>query len=260
MDANTDTGGLVKFAQTHTLVILCWGSRTLWSPGTNWEDLPKDVQKRTDATFDDVSKAWAGGVDDLSRKYGIPDRGFLLSGGSGAAQYAARLALRKPEYFLAVRIHIPSSFDKPTPEANRILWCLTTGELESGYERSLRFYDQCRALGYPMIYKAIPGLGHSGHPQSHSIGERFFEYALAMREEKEAFEADLADNFSSSRKEWEENPNRPWPEAFQHPPYIGDAVNQEMYPAEQIDMVPKGFRVALPTKELAEAWNGKPTK
>ena len=39
-------------------------------------------------------------------------------------------------------------------------------------------------------------------------------------------------------------------------------VNQEMYPIAQIDQVPVGFRVPLPTKEIANAWNrqvgGKP--
>ena len=213
------------------------------------------MNKQMDETFDDVAKAWAKGVEELSRKYGMPDKGFLLWGISGSAQYAARLALRQPQFFLAIHVHVPSSFDQPTPEARRVLWCLTTGENEVGYERSLRFLSACRELGYPIIYKAIPGLGHAGHPLAEKLGLDFFEYALSLREEKAKFEAGISKTFSNIRKGGDEQPNRPWPKSFRTPAFVGDIVNQEIFRFDKANMVPANFRIMLPTRELADTWN-----
>jgi hypothetical protein len=179
-----------------------------------------------------------------------------LWGESASAQYACRLALRKPEYFLAVHAHIPSSFDKPTPEASRILWCLTTGELEAGHERSLRFYEQCRALGYPMIYKAIVGLGHERSPIANDLGEKFFEYALSVRGQRLTYDQKVNNPLAQFQMAQANSGSPlPWLASFQEPAFIGDVVNQDMFSSDQTDMVPLGFRTPLPTKEIAEAWN-----
>ena len=245
-DSKDDVSGILRYAEKRKLVVLCWGSRSLWNPGKNWDELGKETAKRMDDTFDDVSAAWARGVENLSRRYGMPSSGFLLWGFSGAAQYAQRLALRKPQYFLAAHIHIPSSFDKPTVEAARVLWCLTTGENESGYERSLRFLTECRNLGYPILYKAIPGLGHQGHPAADRLGTVFFDYALSLREEKREYESTLAPKSSSAQ---------PWPASFREPPFAGDVVNQQVFRTEEATgQIPEAFWVNIPTKALADAW------
>ena len=255
LEAKDDVGSVLRFANQHNLVILCWGSRSLWNPRANWDEQSKQINKQMDETFDDVAKAWAKGVEKLSRKYGMPDKDFLLWGVCGAGQYAARLALRQPQYFLAVHVHMPGSFDKPTPEANRVLWCLTTGELESGYQRSLRFLSACQELGYPIIYKAIVGLGHSDHPLAEKLGLKFFEYAMSLSEEKSKFEAEMNNHLSSIKKEWMANPNKPWPETFRNPAFVGDVVNQTIFRFDRADMVPKKFLIMLPTRELADTWN-----
>lgn len=255
LDAKNDVGSILRFANQHKLVILCWGSRSLWNPRANWDEQSKQINKQMDETFDDVAKAWAKGVEKLSRKYGMPDKDFLLWGVCGAGQYAARLALRQPQYFLAVHVHMPGSFDKPTPEANRVLWCLTTGELESGYQRSLRFLSACQELGYPIIYKAIVGLGHADHPLAEKLGLKFFEYAMSLRDEKWNFEAEMNNHFSNIKKEWIEHPNRPWPESFRNPAFVGDVVNQEIFRFDRADMVPKKFLIMLPTRDLADTWD-----
>ncbi len=253
--AKPDVNGLMEFAEKNKLIILCWGSKSLWNPGKNWDEQSQAVNREMDETFDDVAAAWAQGVKELTVKYGIPDKKFLLWGLSGSAQYACRLALRKPEYFLAVHVHVPSSFDKPTPEANRVLWCLTTGELESGYERSQRFYAQCRELGYPMVYKAFVGLGHAVDARADSLGLKFFEYAINLREEREAFDKQLKERSSPLQAQKEEGPLQPWPESFRTPAFVGDMVNQEVFALAEQDMVPTAFRVALPTKKVAERWS-----
>lgn len=254
VEAQDDVGSVLRFAEKHKLVILCWGSRSLWDSRTNWDEQSKAAGKQMDETFDEVAAAWARGVEELSRKYGMPEKGFLLWGVSGSAQYAQRLALRKPRYFLAVHVHIPSSFDKPTREAGRVLWCLTTGENESGYERSLHFLSACREMGYPIIYKAIPGLGHQGHPVAERLGLAFFDYALSLREEKSMFEGAMNGMYSGVKKAGGANQERPWPESFRSPACVGDVVNQEVFPSNKAERVPAAFRIDLPTQRLADVW------
>ena len=86
---------------------------------------------------------------------------------------------------------MPGSYDKPTPEAAKVLWCLTIGELEGGYERSKRWVKTVRGMGYPIVYKAIPGLGHAGHPDA-ALGFEFFEFALLQENKREALDTELA--------------------------------------------------------------------
>jgi hypothetical protein len=43
-------------------------------------------------------------------------------------------------------------------------------------------------------------------------------------------------------------------EEFNSPAFYGDMVNQAMYPPDQVDLIPNGFRIGLPTKEIALIW------
>jgi len=255
-EAVAQLSGPLKFAEEHHLIVLCWGSHGLWDPRKNWDDQSADTTWATDKEFDQIASAWANGVQYFVKEYGIPQNNYLLWGESGSAQYACRLALRKPEYFLAIHAHIPSSFDKPTPEGSRVLWCLTTGELESGHARSLRFYNQCCQLGYPMTYKAVTGLGHAWSPISADLGLKFFAYALSVSDQRTAYEKSLNDPLAQLQMTQTNNSSvQPWLESFRKPAYVGDIVNQEMFPYDQVDKVPGGFRTPLPTKEIADAWN-----
>ncbi len=238
-DYKDDLGAIFDFAEKHRLAIICWGSRSLWNPKANWNEMDKREQNQISGTFDDVAKAWQQGVASLVRKYGIPSKGFLLFGASGAAQYAARLALRSPQHFLAVYIHVPSSFDKPTVNGGRILWCLTTGEEESGYDRSLDFLEECQKLKYPMIYKAIPGLGHASHAGATNLGLTFLEYALELRK---------SGNYT-------EGASGNLPASFRTPPYRGDVFRQKVYSAKgRTRNLPPALLVPLPTEAIARAW------
>lgn len=260
-DDEVEAMSLMRFAEQHKLVMLVWGSRRLWDAGSNWHDLTREEQRRIDDDFAAVSRAWAQGVDELSEKYGFPNHNFLLVGSSASAQYAARLALRVPERFFAAHLHVPSSFDQPPPEASRILWCLTTGEREGGYERSLSFYEACRNLGYPMIYKAIIGLGHDPHPDARRLGNRFLAYVMEHREELEAQQrqSGVVDSFGVFRGDTQRREGEavePWAESFQEPEFVGDIINQQVVSWEERDLVPEPFRVPLPTEAIAEAWKG----
>lgn len=245
-----DYAGLFSFANKHKLAILAWGSRGLWDPGRNYDDLSKEKAKEIDDSFDIVANAWARGVRELGEKYGIPQKNFLLWGNCGSAQFAARLCLRKPEYFLAVHVHMPGSYDKPTPEAAKVMWCLTIGELESGYERSKRWLTTVREMGYPIVYKAIPGLGHAGHPDAAALGFEFFKFALLQKYKRVALDDELTRLSIPTNKE----ASQPWLEDFKSPAFYGDIVNQETYPPDHANIIPKGFLIALPTNEIAAIW------
>jgi predicted esterase len=246
-----DYAGLFSFANKHKLAILAWGSRRLWDPGRNYDEFSKEKAQEIDESFDIVANAWARGVRELGDKYGIPEKNFLLWGNCGSAQFAARLCLRKPESFLAIHVHMPGSYDKPTPEAAKVLWCLTIGELEGGYERSKRWVKAAREAGYPIVYKAIPGLGHSGHPDAAALGFEFFEFAMLQKTKREQFEAELAKKVILPSKN---AAVEPWIEEFRNPAFYGDFVNQEIYPPDEINMIPAGFRTPIPTKAMATIW------
>jgi len=255
-EPNQDLSGTLKFAEDHHLIIICWGSHGLWNAQKNWDDLSPDSAWYTDKAFDQVADAWEHGVQYFVKEYKIPPNGYLLWGMSGSAQFACRLALRKPDYFLAIHAHIPSSFDKPTPEARKILWCLTTGELEAGHANSLRFYEQCKALGYPIIYKAVVGLGHADSPIAEDLGAKFFEYALSVRDQRLKYDASANDPFAQFQMAQASPAGpAPWIESFCKPVYVGDIVNQELFPGDETDMVPASLRTPLPTKDIADAWN-----
>jgi len=226
-----DYQGLLGFANKHKLAVLVWASRRIWDANQSYDELDSAKAKKINAELNAVANAWSQGVDELVKKYGIPRDGYLLWGNCGSAQWAHRIALRKPEHFLAAYIHMPSSFDKPVPAASKIWWCLTTGENYGGYGPSTRWFAEATKNGYPLIYRPVPGLRHD--PTTYINSELtlgFFEFALEQRD----------------------NPNRA--EFFTKPKYYADYVNQVVFPAAEADKIPAAFRVALPTKKFADLW------
>jgi hypothetical protein len=118
--------------------------------------------------------------------------------------------------------------------------CLTIGELEGGCERSKRWVKTVRDMEYPIVYKAIPGLGHSGHPDAAALGFAVFEFALSQRE-------------AEKQPSVGEHPIKSYP-AFVDPPFYGDVVNQEIFPRSDADVIPAGFRIPIPTDKIAGIW------
>lgn len=230
----------LDFARMHNLAVVAWGAHRLWDPTRNWDELPRSKARKIDSDFDHVAKAWDMGIDFFVKKYGIPASGYLMMGSSGAAQYAQRLALRRPERFLAVHIHIASSFDLPVKEGASLLWCVTTGENEMGYERSRRFFRAARDKSYPIVYKAIPGLGHAGSAKATGIGFTCFDYAL----EEQARAKRLKGG----------KPAKPnWGAIFSSASYVADIFNQAVYPKSDEMCVPTEFRMPLPAA-IREVW------
>ena len=227
-----ELGRLVAFADTNQLAVVAWGStRGLWNPHQNWTGLERKEGKILDREFDYAAEAWEGAMSHLAKAYKLPRKGYLLWGYSGAAQYAQRLALRKPKLFKAIHIHIASSYDLPVSEGRNMLWCVTTGENERGYMRSLDFLATASRMGYPIVYKAYPGLGHMGCNASEQIGIECFRWVLRR--------GDI---------------DGKWDTLFSESPFWGDVVNQTVWSREEVDMIPVPFRTALPTESIMKAW------
>lgn len=248
-----DYNGLLAFANKHKLAVLAWGSNSsLWARA-NYDDQTPTQAREVKASFNIVANAWERGVLELGEKYGLPTKNFLLWGQCGSAHLAHALCLAKPNYFLAIDVHIPGFFEKPTPEASKVLWCITTGELYGSYDYSLRFVNDCKKLGYPIVYKAIVGLGHAGHPDATAMGLTFFEFALTQKDLREEYERKMSSSIDKAQMAKSDEP-LPWPESFQNPLFYGDIINQESYPAAQKEMIPEKFRIPIPTKEIRAIW------
>ena len=231
----------VSFADQHNLAVVFWGAHRLWDPTRNWDELARNEAKRLDADFDLVAKAWDDGITYFVKKHGLPPSGYLMTGSSGAAQYAQRLAMRCPERFIAVHAHIPSSFDVPTKGGTSVLWCVTTGENELGYARSRRFFKAARDMGYPIIYKAYPGLGHEGNQRVVELGYTCFEYALG--------------EFARATRLNGGKPTKPdWSDLFTSSLHLADIFNQAVYSKFDYLCVPPDFRMLLPSTSIRDAW------
>lgn len=235
-------GVLFDFAEERRLAIVAWGSRSIWDPDKNWNELPRDRARQIDMAFDQVSAGWDQGISWFAKRFGIPETGFLMEGSCGAGQFVQRLALRKPERFLAVHTNIPGSFDAPTKAGRKVLWCLTTGErLDGGYARSLAFFRTVRDLHYPIIYKAYPGVSHmEGSAKSGELGRFCFDYALneyARATRRSGGKATL--------------PN--WEAIFASAAFVGDVKNQNVFGAEDAACIPSEFRMPLP-EALRAQW------
>ena len=232
----------LEFAASRNLAVVAWRAQQQWDPSRNWDELPRAKRKQFDENFDTIAKAWEKGIKYFVANHGIPESGYLMMGSSAAAQYAQRLALRCPRHFLAVHVHIASSFDAPVKKASTLLWCVTTGENELGYERSLKFFKVARdkPMSYPIVYKAFPGLGHEGNAMVTALGFACFDYALGEYA-----------RVTSKNKGRPTMPN--WAEIFESAPYVADVFNQGVHLKEDAMCVPPEFRMPLP-KPLREAW------
>ena len=231
---------LLEFAAARNLAVIAWGARNLWDPSRNWDELPRAEAKRIDADFDLVASAWDSAIDHFVKKYKIPASGYLMCGASGAAQYAQRLALRRPGRFLAVHAHIASSFDLPVKDGASVLWCVTTGENEMGYARSRKFFRAARDLHYPIVYKAYPGLGHEGSANTTALGLACFDYALA-------------EQARAARISGGKNSVPDWADIFSSSAVVADVFNQAVYSKFDYFSVPLEFRMLIPSA-LSEAW------
>ena len=231
---------LMRFAVARNLAVVAWDSKCLWDPWRSWDELARAEAKRVDSDFDVVARAWDSAIDHFVGKYKLPASGFLMHGASGAAQFAQRLAMRRPARFLAVHTQMPVGFDVPAKEGASLLWCVTIGENDADYSSSRRFFRAARGLRYPMIYKAYPDIGHEDCAYASELGIACFDYAL-----KQQAHAYLVSGGKSSAPDWAD--------IFSSAPHVADIFNQCVHSKFDHLSVPLEFRMLVP-EPLREAW------
>lgn len=244
---------LYQFADRHRLIVVSWPTATIYNNSQSFTENSKTIDRGDDA-FGLSMKSWDREMEMVCSRLKIPYRDVLIYGLSRGAQWAHRFALRMPEKFLAVHAHVNSSYEEPQKEAKSCLWLITTGNQEHGYPASKIFYAKCKELGFPIVYKSQANLGHSGSPQIDELGLRFFEYAWQLKLERDGIKArEDADPMSPKtipRVGFPASMLKPFFEA----PYVGDLLNQDVYPAAKAGEIRAVLKVPIPTREMAEAW------
>ena len=82
-----------------------------------------------------------------------------------------------------------------------------------------------------------------------NLGLKFFDYALTLRDQRAEIDKNWAQSAITNAIP------KPWPAGFRKPEFVGDYLNQEVFPYDKQGMVPEALRVPLPTKTISEAWN-----
>lgn len=136
----------VRFADAHNLALVTWTNFKGYRTGISGDEMDEDRYKQYDKDFDARAREWRTGWLRLCRKYDLPEKNVLMYGISGGAQMAHRLALRLPEYFFGVHVHVNSSYDQIKKDGNQILWLVTTGTQEYGYPTYIGDYLNAEAF------------------------------------------------------------------------------------------------------------------
>lgn len=228
---------MLHYANKQELAVVTWSTPGRWNREKSFDQLTREERAKVDEEFDLYAAAWEKGIEQLIKEYGLPERDYLLYGMSRGAQWAHRLALRKPERFLAVNAHVSGSYDRPNPQSSRCLWLVTTGEFDGGREGAEVFYEHCLQLGYPILFKVGEFLGHSSRQDIETLRVAFFDYALDWKKRGRPAKTGLE------------------PEAAQ---FVGDFIENKIVPVAQQGEVEVEQRVYFPNEELAKAWATPP--
>ena len=244
---------LVLFAEKHKLAVVTSTTATVYSISNSFNDKSRN-RFTLDNDMERSARAWNRAMKVICQKYQLPEQDFLAYGISRGAQWVHRLALREPQRFLAIHAHVNSSYEEPIAQAKTVLWLITTGDREYGYPAARAFYQKCRTLGYPIVFKAQGNLGHESSPEIERLGVVFFEYALTLKQEKDRLIEEKKENSFVEH----EIPVKGLPaqviKDFYEAPYVGDLLNGDVYPAKYADRIPEKLRVPVPCLELARVW------
>jgi len=232
---------LVQFADKNNLALISWTNPKGYKIGVSGDEMDPSEYRKELRVYDRRARDWENGYKRLCKKYNLPEHNLMAYGMSGGAQTLHRLAMRFPEYFHAIHIHINSSYDLVEEEGKSALWLVTTGTREYGYPAGIRFYESARSKGYHMIFRAEENLGHNDSAATRKLSRAFFDYSLQF----------LPD---ARNPDWVGSPKERFT-LMQHPAFIGDHINSEVFKADAAaQYMDQDVMVPLPTEEIAKAW------
>jgi len=250
---SSDQDMIFHFADLHHLALVTWTTDTMYSISDSFTTESSEESEPSNP-MEQSFRTWKRAMNRLSHDYSFPSNGYLIYGSSRGGQWAHRIVLRAPDKFLAVHIHINSSFQEPTPEASHCLWLLTTGELEHGMAAAKIFYQKALALNYPIMLRIYPGKGHEDFPEEQQLDVAFFEYVLKLRDEENKLTAGRLDAPSSFADASPFVLDDSLMADFQKPHFYGDMLNGDVYSAAHADLVPDSQRVGIPDLGIAKLW------
>jgi hypothetical protein len=243
-----------QFADQHHLAIVTWTTATEYSIADSFTG---DAREETDPgdSMEQCFRTWKIAMDRICRNYNLPSDGYLIYGESRGAQWAHRIVLRDPDKFLAIHINVNSSFEQPNSDASRCLWLVTTGELEHGSSAAQVFFHDAQALNYPILLRIYPGKAHEVFPEEVTLGLKFFDYALKLKDTQIKLAA--SQQASGVTTDTGDQPfvlDESLLSGFRQPPFYGDMINGDVYPTALSDLVPASQRVGLPNLDIAKDW------
>jgi len=232
---------LLKFADENDLAVGVSPNFGGYNKGISGDEMTPTEYKESSKIFSERFLGWERGLRRMINYYNLPSKNIMAYGISGGAQQLHRVAMRRPEYFAGIHIHVNSSYDIPSPQASKVLWLVTTGECEYGYPAACRFYEKMVEYRYRVIFRAEPNLGHENSPETTRLSLEFFKYLLT-------FVPDETD------PNWKPPPVDQF-YMMQHPIYVGDYLNHVVYPLEKASQnIEPEHMVPLPTRPIAEKW------
>lgn len=245
----------LNFADKHGIAIVTWNTAHLHAMSSDNISIDKHTMRDPDNLMEKSFRAWKRGIKILERDYQLPQENYFLYGPSLGAFWGQWYVMRNPQQFLAAHVHVSAAYVIPQKEANRCLWLISTTELDVGLTVSRQFYEQTKALNYPVLFRVYPNLAHATFPQQEALGAAFFEYAMKLQHERLNLLAKLSADLST---EEQVKTNKHFfdeqLEIFNSPPYYGNSDSGEVLPANQVDFIPTIKRVPIPDKLIAEAW------
>lgn len=233
---------LIELADRYNLAVVTWSYIGGYDNEKSYYELERNDFLRISRRMDIIANEWEKGYRRTLSLFNLPKKDAMIYGVSAGAQVVHRIVMRKPQYFSGVFIHVNSSYDMPTKEASKVLWCISTGEFEYGYIAAEHFYKKLLDLDYCVLFKAFENIGHEITDDVKNFCSSFFEYLITF----------IPD---TTNPNWKKPPIDKF-YLVRYPTYIGDYQNQVAYPSELAkSKIPnRKYMVSLPTKQIAEAW------
>lgn len=233
---------LINFADANGLAVMTWSNFGGYKAKKSSDEMGRKEAETSDKFFTERLAKWEYGLKRIVKRFNLPEDSYMGYGLSGGAQILHRMALRKPQYFSGIHVHVNSSYDIPTSKGKNVVWLISTGEFELGCPAATRFYQRMVKLGYCVIFKVGEHIGHSSSREIDALSLEFFKYLLPFIP-------------NPGRAEWI-SPATDKYHLIKNPPYVGDYLNQVSYPVKNASgkIACEEYMVPLPTERIARAW------
>lgn len=225
-----------KFADKHGMATLSWNTHTLWKTRHSHDQVTRWTFMEQTREFDKVYRRWEAAMLDITRDHNLSTDNMLLYGSSRGAHFSMRMAMRGGSgRFSAVHANVPNSFEKPIQKGSGIVWLISNGDMDVGVQNARRFFQEALNQKYPIFIKAFRGLGHAENDESRKFSQSFFEYYLLREKVNSSVASELV-------------------QELKDPPFVGDFVNDLVFPVERINSIPESQRIPLPDEAFAKIW------